>query len=131
MQAGAAAGLARGEALVKNPGWIFFCDAGPVIAHFSPYTVRAGAGSYNADLPPVATRIVAGFPGVADEVDEDSQQLVFLDEDGHGFVELANHFHMGIDDGLFILAQGFFDEVGELDGFGIERVVPKFLEDGF
>ena len=118
VQTKAMAGLSSGEARVEYPVRFSFAMPTPL----SRTSIRTRSG----DARKVRTPTCLPSPpdcsqaslALRIEVDENLQRLVFLDDDRPAFLKFANQLNTGVGKGPFIQAEGIFDKVGQLDGFG-------------
>ena len=82
-------------------------------AHRRPAPARA-----QGDLLVGSARFVAGVFGVAHEIDQDLQDLVFVDGDRRHLAEFALQRDAVAHEGAGVHAQAILDQLVDSDGFG-------------
>ena len=109
--------LAGGETVLEDTGEIFRRDADAVVADGELEGLVWGRLE-TEDHPFVGTALVVeGVFGVADEIDENLKDLVFVYRDRGHLGELADDFDLVALQGAGIEAQGVFDQLGEGECF--------------
>ena len=111
VQAEAVAVLAGGETVGENAGEVFGRNADAVVLHGEEHAAGRAALDPERDGLVGAPAIVRGVFGVADQVDENLEDLAFLAEDGGNGMELADDAHGVADEGAGVHAEGILHQL--------------------
>jgi hypothetical protein len=98
---------AGGESVVEDAGEVFQRDTNAIINDGDPNPF-SGFGQLNFQLFVFVAGIVTGIFGIANQIHEDLQDLVFFQNNGRELAKVTNDFDLVPDEGAGIHAQGIF-----------------------
>ena len=127
VEAEAVAVPAGGETVTEDAGEILGGNAHAVVDD-GDVDPPVDAGNAHDDALVVASRVLAGVPGVAQQIDEDLEDFVLFDVDGWDFMIIADDVHSMQGQRIDVHAQTVFDQALNIDDFfdaGVIGVIRK------